>query len=330
MKKYCIYIVSAAFVLFSFFMSVYVLSKPAEGKQEKRISFIAAISNQGYWGRAADGALKKGEALGLNVKCFRQTDLDAEKLLTSLEIAVNSHVDGIITYGLNQSEAFFQLQERAAQEGIPLVLIDSDVEGGDRLCYIGTDNYYTGEQAGEVMSEACDGEGKILLVASDRTVRNQMERMQGFEDVLKQYPQLEIVEYLEIGSNRLFAKQKIVRALEENPDIKGIFCAEGVGTGACCQVLQELGKMGPPLCLIGYDYSEAVRGTMENGYITGCIQQDSRRMGELAVEILDQYLNEGKEPQKVVYTDSLMIQKENMEEAEKIHYESVEVQWHHN
>ena len=70
-------------------------------------------------------------------------------------------------------------------------------------------------------------------------MKNQIERIKGFEDVLKEHDRMQIVEYLEIGSNRLLAKQRIVKALEQNPEIKGIFCTEGVGTGACCQVLQE-------------------------------------------------------------------------------------------
>ena len=329
MRKYWPYVGSMAFLFFSIAVFAHALTEVKTKGNEKRVSFIAAITNQGYWGRAADGAQTRGESLGLHVKCFGQTDLDAEKLLTNLEIAVNSKVDGIITYGLNQSEEFHLLQEMAAQEGIPLVLIDSDVEGGERLCYIGSDNYRTGKQAGEMMEEECDGEGQILLVISDKTVKNQIERIKGFEDVLKEDDRMQIVEYLEIGSNRLLAKQRIVKALEQNPEIKGIFCTEGVGTGACCQVLQEQKMMCPPFCVIGYDYSQSVGSAMEDGYITGCIQQDSRRMGELAAEILYQYLAEGKEPPKVVYTDSLMIQKNNMEDAEKIEYKNVHVQWHH-
>lgn len=328
MKKYYLYVGSVIIVLFFSLVFTDILEEPKAGQEGKRVSFFAAIANQGYWGRAAVGAMQEGERYDLQIKCFAHTDLDAEKLLTNMEVAINSQVDGIITYGLNQSKAFLELQERAAQEGIPLVLIDSDVERGDRLCYIGTDNQYSGALAGEVMYAECNGKGKILAVLSGREVKNQIERMEGFEAVLQENPGMEIVEYLEIGSNRLLGKEKIVKALEENPEINGIFCAEGIGTGACCQMMQERQAGAGAVCVIGYDYNEIVREAMAKGYITACIQQDSWRMGELAAEVLGQYLNEGIIPPKVLVTDVLLIRRENMEEAEQTLYGNVDIKWH--
>lgn len=327
-KKDYLYAGSAAMLLVFVLVFFTTLKKPEENPIERRVSFIAAIANQGYWGRAALGAVEEGKNYGLHVKCFAQTDLDTEKLLTNLEIAMNSRVDGIITYGLNQSEEFLALQNRAAREGIPLVLIDSDVEQGERLCYIGTDNVYSGSLAGEVMCEECGGKGKILAVLSGKEVKNQIERMEGFEAALKKHPGMEVVEYLEIGSNRLLGKEKIVKALEENPEINGIFCAEGIGTGAGCQMMQERQAGAEAICVIGYDYNETVRNAMARGYITACIQQDSRRMGMLAAEVLGRYLHEGIIPPKALYTDVLLIRKENMDEAEQMHYGDVDLRWY--
>lgn len=80
--------------------------------------------------------------------------------------------------------------------------------------------------------------------------------------------------------------------------------------------------------MIGYDYNEIVREAMAKGYITACIQQDSWRMGELAAEVLGQYLNEGIIPPKVLVTDVLLIRRENMEEAEQTLYGNVDIKWH--
>ena len=69
----------------------------------KRVNFIAAIANEGYWGRAADGAIQTGSQKNMDVKCLGQTNLDSQELLDNLEISINSDLDGIISYGLNQS-----------------------------------------------------------------------------------------------------------------------------------------------------------------------------------------------------------------------------------
>ena len=41
----------------------------------KRVNFIAAIANEGYWGRAADGAIQFGNEKNIDVKCLGQTKL---------------------------------------------------------------------------------------------------------------------------------------------------------------------------------------------------------------------------------------------------------------
>ena len=64
----------------------------------------------------------------MDVKCLGQTNLDSHELLDNLEISINSDLDGIISYGLNQSADFHKLLEDADQKDIPVELNHIDVE----------------------------------------------------------------------------------------------------------------------------------------------------------------------------------------------------------
>ena len=76
------------------------------------------------------------------------------------------------------------------------------------------------------------------------------------------------------------------------PEINAIFCAEGIGTGACCYVMEKQNrKVGDSMHIIGYDYNGLTKRSIEEGYLSACIQQGSRQMGELAAQVLDKYLN---------------------------------------
>lgn len=296
----------------------------------KRINFIAAIANSGYWGRAADGAIQAGKNRNMDVKCLGQTNLDSQELLDNLEISVNSCVDGIITYGLNQSDEFLQLLKEANKKQIPVVIIDSDVETEDKLCYIGIDDYGSGWDAGEEMVRECGEEAQILMVVSDKSVMNQIERLNGFKDAIQQYPMMEIADIIECGSSTLMAQRMISKKLEECPDINAIFCAEGVGAGACCMVMKKQEKIfDETIHIIGYDYNYVTQKALKNGYLSACIQQDSRQMGEMALEVLDRYMKDGILPDKTIYTDALMVKKDNIEESRKIDSGQTKIEWNY-
>lgn len=301
-----------------------------EMENTKRINFIAAIANEGYWGRAADGAIQTGNRKNMNIKCLGQTNLDDQELLDNLEISINSDLDGIISYGLNQSSEFEKLLEKADEKEIPVVLIDSDVETEHKLCYIGIDDYGTGWLAGKEMAEECNGKAKILMIVSDKNITNQIERLRGFNAAIQTYSEMKIADILECGSSILTAQKLVTKVMEEQPEINAIFCAEGTGTGACCYVMEKQNrKVGASMHIIGYDYNSVTKRCIEEGYLSACIQQDSRQMGELAVQILDKYLSERIRPAKIIHTHASLIRRENMEEAEKIDSENVEVEWNY-
>lgn len=311
--------------------SIYTWENSKKDETESnRVNFIAAIANTGYWGRAADGAIQTGKTRGIDVKCLGQTNLDSQKLLDNIEISVNSCVDGIITYGLNQSQNFLKLLEKADEKNIPVVLIDSDVDTENKLCYIGIDDYESGWQAGEEIAKRCERKGQILMIVSDKSVKNQIERLKGFEDAIKQYSNMQIFDIMECGSNGVMAQKMIVKVLEERPDVNAIFCAEGVGTGACCQAMRKKNRIvGKSIQIIGYDYNYFTKEALKKGYLSACIQQDSRQMGELAVEVLEGYLRQGTVPEKIIYTNAVMLLKENIEDGRNIDYGQVKVDWNY-
>ena len=301
-----------------------------EMKNIKRVNFIAAIANEGYWGRAADGAIQIGSQKNMDVKCLGQTNLDSQELLDNLEISINSDLDGIISYGLNQSAEFQKLLEGADEKDIPVVLIDSDVETEHKLCYIGIDDYGTGWLAGKEMAEECDGKANILMIVSDKNITNQVERLRGFHAAIRTYPDMKVADMLECGSSVLTAQKLVTKVMEEQPEINAIFCAEGMGTGACCYVMEKQNrKVGDSMHIIGYDYNGLTKRSIEEGYLSACIQQDSRQMGELAAQVLDKYLNEGIRPAKTIHTHASLIRRDNMQEAEKIDSENVKVEWNY-
>ena len=59
-----------------------------------------------------------------------------------------------------------------------------DAPASKRLCYVGTNNYKAGVQAGELIKEVLPGGGKIMLFVGRIDAQNALERSNGIKDTL--------------------------------------------------------------------------------------------------------------------------------------------------
>src|SRR5690625_7264942 len=64
---------------------------------------------------------------------------DNDQLLRLLDRTISMGEDGIINQGV-AGERFVELVQKGTERGIPILTIDRDVQGSERMDYIGTDN----------------------------------------------------------------------------------------------------------------------------------------------------------------------------------------------
>lgn len=312
-----------------FLMSAGLYFMPEEeiAPREKRITFVAPIANSGYWGRAAMGILEEAKELDVDVKCIGFSELDQDKQITYLKSAIWSQADGIITAGMENTPEFSQVVEQAREAGIPVILIDSDVKDSGRNCYVGTDNYEAGRMAGEDMVRACGQEGKVAVIVSYLDNINQMQRVEGFQDVLAEYPGMEVVQIVEGQSNEIFLQDKLMRVMEETPDLKGVFCAEGYATRCMCRFLEDSPGDYGDLQVVVFDITSDLESILAEGKIYSAIQQDSRQMGAQAVKFLIRAMD-GERELTDFHTDLISIGREQAEQVEKYSNTDGDVAWH--
>lgn len=328
-KKSLTVLIFLTIVIAAVSMSVIAIPpKQTVRKKEKRITFVAPMVNTGYWGRAGYGAIEAGEKYGIDVKCVSSYVSDRDKMISNLKSAVYSDVDGIITVGIEDSEQFNHVLDLAEERGIPVVLIDSDTNNEKRLCYIGTDNYLAGQMAGESMSQACEYAGNIVVIVSYLDDPNQIARLNGFKNIISKYPQMTIETVLEGKLSTSASRHLISETLEESKEIAGVFCAEGTSSIAICQLLENTLYEERKLSVVTFELGDITLEAMKEGKVAATIQQDSCSMGEKAVEVLNSYFEGVQLLENCIYTETLLIDKENLEEQMENKQGSVEIQWH--
>lgn len=284
-------------------------------EEKPRVTLIAPFANEAYWGSMANGFTKAGNDLGISTKCVGFTKMEIEKQIQAIESAIYAKVDGIVTAGMGESDEVRALLEKADEEGIRVVLVDSDMEDVPKLCYIGTDNYEAGKMAGNDIIEITEGKGNIAVIVSKMEAQNQKERLEGFQEAIAQYPELKIRKILEGNSDVRVLNERISRMLEEEQDLTAVFCAEGYGTTSIAQIIKDAKGEYDDLKVVGFGVSELKRADIESGILYSTIYQNSYEMGYRAAEAIKDSL-EDKSVLPVDYTEIKSIKKGNIDEME--------------
>lgn len=111
-----------------------------------------------------DAAVKdEAKAYG-NVRILStDADGDVAKLTANVEDLLNQNVKGLIVSG-----AFIEAAPAALdaieQAGVPVVMVDRLLKGGEYTSWVGPDNRAIGEGIGDYMVKRLDGKGKVVII----------------------------------------------------------------------------------------------------------------------------------------------------------------------
>jgi len=88
---------------------------------------------------------------------------DAEKLTSDVDDVLAQKVDGIIISGAWLEAAPAALDAIKAA-GVPVVMVDRKLKGGDYTSWVGPDNYLIGEQDGQYIVDRLGGQGLLAVL----------------------------------------------------------------------------------------------------------------------------------------------------------------------
>lgn len=265
-----------------------------------------------YWEMIEKGAEKAAEKYGMDIEFTGPVRNNMDEQIHLLEKAIAARVDGIIVQGLN-GERFTPVIDKAVQRGIPVVTIDTDAPDSKRLAYVGTDNEAAGESMGCFVANTTGGSGKIGVIIGSELAENQLQRLLGLKNIVKQYTDLEIVDVRSSNISHMEAIQQAAGMLKAHPDISIMVGTSATDALGVLQAAKSLKR--DSLTIIGFDNQEETLDAILRGEIKATIAQQPFLMGDTAVKLLHEHF-EGKALRSEYYTEVMVLDKHNAQKGE--------------
>ena len=269
-----------------------------------------------FWKAIHAGAAQAAREQGVEIiwKGPQKED-DRAQQITVVEDVISRGVAGIVLAPLDDRALVRPVQD-AMRSRIPVIIIDSGLQGKEYVSYVATDNHRGGVLGARRLGELLGGKGRIFLIRYQEGSASTMERERGFlETVRTEFPDLKLlVQDQYAGSTTETAYQLAENLLSRFPDVEGIFCPNESSTFGTLRALQE-SKLAGRVKFVGFDSSPKLVQALRDNHLHGLVLQNPVRMGYLGVTMMVQHLR-GEKIADLVDTGVTVATPENMDAAE--------------
>ncbi|OVY65689.1 LacI family transcriptional regulator [Yersinia pestis subsp. microtus bv. Altaica] len=163
---------------------------------------------------------------------------DVSKQINDVEDMLQKKID-ILLINPTDSVGVQSAVMAANKAGAGVVAGDAQAEG-PLDSFVGSKNYDAGFLAGEYLAKSLGGKGKVAILDGIPVVPI-LERVRGFEDAIKKYPDIKIVTKQNGKQKRDTALTVTENMLQSVPDLAGIFSVNDVGALGALAAIESNG-----------------------------------------------------------------------------------------
>jgi LacI family transcriptional regulator len=187
------------------------------------------------------------------------------------------------------------------EDGIPVIAVNTDITGTNRLCYVGCNYYKGGSTAAKLLSLIFRHELNILIFTGSLKMKGHNERIQGFlEGLTAQAIPYGVVDIFESNDDDEYVYKPALRLLQENPTINCIYIVTACISGVC-RAVSELGRE-KQIHILTFDDVPSTRALVQNGIIDFTICQEPVQQGYRSIQMMFSYFMSNR---KIMPVDSL-------------------------
>ncbi|MCR4408342.1 MAG: ribose ABC transporter substrate-binding protein RbsB [Anaerolineae bacterium] len=256
--------------------------------KEFTLGLSLSTLNNPFFVTLKEGAEQKAAELGVKLIVVDSQD-DPAKEATNIEDLIQKKVDALLI-NPTDADAVVPSVQKANAAGIPVFTIDRAAAGGDIVSHIASDNVAGGKMAGEYLAQLLGGKGKVVELEGIAGTSAARDRGQGFNEVMANYPDIEIVARQTANFNRAEGLSVFENILQAQPEIDGVFAHNDEMILGAIQAAEAAGR-AQDIIFVGFDAIDDAVQAVKDGKLAATVAQQPAQMGILGVEMAVKYLN---------------------------------------
>jgi ribose transport system substrate-binding protein len=282
----------------------------ARAEAETIATFTKSQTNPVFRGLRV-GAETAAVKLGARVMHYIPRSETIPDQMSLLDEVARNKPDAVVL-APGDGKALLPAAEKLTAAGIPITNVNERLAGGSAVAYVGTDDYELARVTGRFLLQALGGKGNVVILEGPEGVPTSIARTRGFNDALKEFPEVKLVATKSANYARTPAAETMKGLLRSGPQIDGVLAANDPMAIGAVEALKSAGKKA---AVIGINASKEVLDLVKAGDVIGSGDYNGFTQGCLGAEIAIRNLRKQPMPKEVLL-QPVVVDKTNYEPYE--------------
>lgn len=282
-------------------------SPTTQSGKQLTVGFAQVGAESGWRSANTDSIKSEAEKRGVNLK-FSDAQQKQENQIRAIRSFIDQHVD-VIAFSPVVKTGWEPVLKEAKRANIPVILSDrgADISPDLYATFIGSDFVEEGRRAARWLAKATDGKAMIAELQGTTGADPANDRKKGFEEVLKEHPDMKIIKSQTGDFTRTGGKQ-VMEAFLKSPEGKQITAVyahnDDMALGAI-QAIEEAGlKPGKDIKIVSIDGVKGAFDAMLEGKLN-CTVECNPLLGPQLFDAAQKLANGEELPKRITSDESV-------------------------
>lgn len=215
-----------------------------------------------------------------------------------------SQIDNLIAQNVKvimlnpmDSEALVPAVEAANKANIPIYTVNAEVNSTKIATHVGSNDVVAGVMEMQYLADKLGGKGNIIIMHGPSGISAEIFRRQGYENILKKYPDIKILAEPTANWSRTEALTVAENMIQAHKDINAFVCQnDEMAMGALKAVIEN--KLENKILVAGIDAIPDALQAVKDGKLACTVFQDAVGQGKGAVDVAMKIINGEKVDKK--------------------------------
>lgn len=291
----------------------------ASGEAEYAV-ILKTLSND-FWATMKKGIEEEAAKQGIKVDIFAaQSEEDTEGQLRIFENCLAKNYKAIGVAPLSPTNLINGIVQ-ANKKGIYVMNIDEKIDmdslksaGGSVIAFATTDNVKVGEKGANFIIDKLTDGGEVAIIEGKAGNASGEARKQGATAAFEAKDNIKLVGSQPADWDRQKALDTAASMIQQNPDLKAIYCCNDTMALGALQAVKNAGKLGE-IIVVGTDGAAEALKSVEAGELSATVAQDSAEIGATSLRQMIKAVNDGAEidpnaTPETIPVDSYIVEKD--------------------